>query len=77
MKTATKQQWTHKVVKTQRGSDGQWFRYAGRAFASLDEAVTYAEQFAGDQTGVSGTRILVVARKGGGIVRDIKTTATA
>ena len=61
-------QWTHKVVKTQRGMDGKWFRYpAAATFASEPQAHDYAKQFAAEQKGVPGTRILVVARKGGAV----------
>ncbi len=58
--------WNYKVVKTQRGSQGQWFRYpAAATFATKSEAEDYARNFAAQQRGVAGTRVLVVARKGG------------
>ena len=65
--------WTHKVVKAQRGSQGQWFRHRA-AFTSADEAaaVAYAERFAADQVGVPGTRILVLTRKGDRLVREFR-----
>lgn len=60
--------WTHKVVKMARGGDSKWFahRTAG-TFPSEAEAVAYAESFAAEQreSGVSGTRIVVIVRKGG------------
>jgi hypothetical protein len=58
--TATK---TYRVIKTQRGTDGRWFRYAPvrHRFTSADEANTYAQQFAESQAGVGGTRIIVVS----------------
>lgn len=73
MSTTTKTAWTHKVVKAQRGSQGQWFRHPA-AFTASDEAtaVTYAERFAADQAGVPGTRILVLARKGDRLVREFR-----
>lgn len=75
MTTATqKQAWTHKVVKTQRGNNGQWFRYpAAATFANEADAIAYAESFAAEQSDIAGTRILVVTRKGGRVVRDITT----
>ena len=60
--------WTHKVVKTQRGHQGQWFRYPAAMTGSLVEALAYAHQFAHEQRAVGGTRILVIARKGGACV---------
>lgn len=72
--TATeKKPWAYKVVKTQRGGDGKWFRYRA-AFTTADEsaAIAYAEQFAADQAGVPGTRIIVVTRKGDRLVREFR-----
>lgn len=72
----TKAKWAYKVVKAQRGTQGQWFRHpAAATFADAADAVAYAERFAADQRGVAGTRILVVARKGGEVVRDIRVEA--
>lgn len=65
----TKTKWAFKVVKAQRGMQGQWFRYrAAATFETQAEAEKYAREFAEDQRGVAGTRILVVARKGGATV---------
>jgi len=76
MKTIeTKKAWAFKVVKTQRGCQGEWFRYpAAATFADQVEAEAYAREFADEQKGVAGTRILVVARKGGRVVADIKVS---
>ncbi len=73
MSNSIRKPWAYKVVKTQRGGQGQWFRYPA-AFTSADEAeaVKYAEGFAADQAGVAGTRILVLARKGDRVIRDIR-----
>jgi hypothetical protein len=73
--TATQKPWTVKVVKSQRGGDGQWFRYpAAATFTDEAEAIAYAEQFAADQkaAGVTATRFLVLARKGDQLIREIK-----
>lgn len=68
-----KSKWQYKVVKTQRGQQGQWFRHRA-AYTSVDEAsaVQYAEGFAAEQqaAGVTGTRVLVLARKGDRVVRE-------
>lgn len=63
--------WAYRVVKTQRGGDGRWFRYPS-AYTSADEgeAIAYAERFAAEQAGVPGTRILVLGRKGDRLVRS-------
>jgi hypothetical protein len=67
--------WAYKVLKTQQGSQGEWFRYPA-AFTTADqaEAVAYAERFAAEQTaaGVARTRILVLARKGDRVVREFR-----
>jgi hypothetical protein len=60
------------VTKKQRGGQGQWFSYPSRRFATKQEACDYAESFAVEQSGVPGTRIVVVRRKGQQLVRDIK-----
>jgi hypothetical protein len=71
--TATKQAWTIKVVKSQRGGQGQWFRYpAAVTTTSEADAIAYAEQFAAEQQGVPGTRILVLARKGDRLIREFR-----
>ncbi len=57
--------WTHKVVKKQRGMRGEWFSYpAAMTTNSEQEARNYAEQFAASQraAGVAGTRIVVETR---------------
>ena len=65
--------WAYKVVKSQRGGNGKWFRYRA-AFTSADEseAVAYAERFAAEQAGVPGTRVIVVTRKGDRLVREFR-----
>ena len=56
--------WTHKVVKSQRGADGKWFYYPSTSRFNTEEgALHYAKQFAAEQAGVPGTRILVLSRK--------------
>jgi hypothetical protein len=66
--------WTHKVVKTQRGNRGEWFRYpAAATFSELAEADEYARRFVEEQHAVAGTRILVVQRKGNLTVADYAT----
>ena len=70
MTTEAKTVWTHKVVKKQRGADGNWFKYPAAMTGTLDEADKYAKKFAEDQTGVGGTKILVVARKGNVVIRS-------
>jgi hypothetical protein len=66
----SKKAWAYKVVKTQRGSQGQWFRYPVAAtFLTQVEAEEYAKSFAESQRGVAGTRILVIARKGGDVAK--------
>lgn len=57
--------WNYKVVKSQRGGQGQWFNYPTAAtFVTLAEAEVYAERFAREQAEVGGTRILIRSRKG-------------
>ena len=51
---APKTAWTHKVVKKQRGADGNWFKYPAAMTGTLDEADKYAKKFAEDQTGKGG-----------------------
>ncbi len=66
-------QWTHKVVKMQRGGDSKWFAHkTAGTFASFDEAMVYAESFAAEQraAGVTTTRVTVIARKGGATVAN-------
>lgn len=59
--------WKFKVVKSQRGIDGQWFHYPA-AMTTADEvqARKYAEDFAASQraAGIVGTRINVLTRGG-------------
>lgn len=70
-----KTQWNTKVVKTQRGGDGTWFRYPAAMTATNEsDAVKYAEQFARNQAGVAGTRILVLARKGDRLIREFRVS---
>lgn len=71
--SVAKKTWAYKVVKSQRGGQGQWFRYPA-AFTTADEAeaVEYAGRFAAAQAGVPGTRILVLARKGDRLVREFR-----
>lgn len=57
--------WNYKVVKSQRGMDGKWFRYpAAATFEHFSDAEQYATEFAASQAGVSGTRINVLTRGG-------------
>jgi hypothetical protein len=66
MNTPTNRQWQFRVVKSQRGRNGQWFPYESAAtFATQNDAVQYAERFAREQraAGVVGTRINVMSRK--------------
>ena len=59
--------WTHKVVKKQRGMQGEWFAYpAAVTFSAESEARQYAQAFAASQSaaGVVGTRITVQTRGG-------------
>jgi len=73
--TTTKKTWTTKVVKSQRGGQGEWFRHpAAMTTDNESEAIEYAEQFAAEQkaAGVVGTRILVLARKGDRLIREIR-----
>lgn len=73
MTTTQKKPWAYKVVKTQRGTQGEWFRHRTAAtFAEQADAEEYARRFATEQRGVAGTRILVLARKGGRVVADIR-----
>ena len=58
-----KMNWTHKVVKRQRGTNGEWFSYpAAATFCAESDARVYAARFADDQRGVGGTRIVVQTR---------------
>ena len=54
--------WTHKVIKEQRGHNGNWFRYPTATTGSLEHCSQYAEDFAQEQAGVGGTRIAVYTR---------------
>lgn len=62
----TMSNWTHKVVKRQRGMDGKWFNSRGTAHESEEAAITAAREFAEEQcaAGVTGTEIDIVTRKG-------------
>ena len=72
MATATKKAWAYKVGKTQRGMQGEWFRYpAAATFATQAEGEQYARDFAEQQRGVAGTKILVVTRKGNRVVATV------
>jgi len=57
--------WTHKVVKSQRGTNGRWFAQSSQTFANEQSAREFAEKFAAEQreAGVTGTRINVLSRK--------------
>ena len=69
MKNSTTNYWTHKVVKSQRGMNGEWFRYrAATTTRDVGQAIAYARRFAAAQAGVAGTKILVVQRKGNRVV---------
>lgn len=56
--------WTHKVVKTQRGGQGEWFRYRAATTGSERDCRRYARDFAEEQRDIGGTRILVLTRGG-------------
>lgn len=58
--------WTHKVVRKSRGIDGQWFAYSTHATGSLDTCTHAAKELAFSlaRSGTTGTRVLVLARKG-------------
>lgn len=61
----TMKNWTHKVVKKQRGMRGQWFAYPAAMTTDSEQAAKeYAAQFADAQrsAGVVGTRIVVETR---------------
>lgn len=60
-----------RVVKEQRGSDGQWFRYPpGRTrHDTQEQAEAAAAAFAADQAGVAGTRIAVLRLADGVVVK--------
>lgn len=60
-----------RVVKEQRGGDGQWFRHApGRTrHETQAEAEAAAAAFAADQAGVAGTRIAVLRLADGVVVK--------
>lgn len=60
----TKKTWTHKVVKKQRGGQGQWFAYPAAKTGTEAECREYAERFAAEQAGIGGTRIVVLTRGG-------------
>lgn len=49
--------WTHRVVKMSRGSNGEFFAHPGKAFDSFDAACDYARRFHAEQQaslGMSG-----------------------
>ena len=52
------------MVKKQRGGDGKWFNYRGRAFDRESDAMEYAREFANQQRNVPGTKIVVYRRNG-------------
>jgi len=56
--------WTHKVVKKQRGMHGEWFDHATAFTGTESECREYAERFARNQAGVPGTVICVRTRGG-------------
>lgn len=58
------------VTKKQRDSQGQWFAYPSKRFATEQEAIAYADKFAAGQQGVPGTRIVVTARKGDRLIKE-------
>ena len=59
-----------------QGSEGsarqwrQWFRHPAAMTGNKSECTSYAHEFARDQAGTGGTRILVMTR-GGNVVLDI------
>ena len=64
-----KNNWTHKVVKEQRGMQGEWFRYPAAKIGTEEECRKYADEFADEQrtAGVVGTRIRVLTRGSKGV----------
>lgn len=62
--------WKFKVVKFQRGMQGEWFAHPA-AMTTANEAVArkYAEEFVTEQraAGVVGTRINVLTRGGNNV----------
>lgn len=62
----------YEVAKKQRGNQGEWFSYPAKRFTTAEAALEYAEDFANQQSGVSGTRIVVTKRKGSVVIKDIK-----
>lgn len=60
-----KSAWKFKVVKKMRGHNGEWFGFpAAATFAALEDATTYAREFAAEQraAGVASARITVLTR---------------
>ncbi len=68
--------WTFKVVKKQRGMQGQWFAYPAAKTGTETECREYAAHFAEQQKGIGGTRIVVLTR-GGKLVTEHRTTDNA
>lgn len=68
--------WTHKAVKMQRGSAGEWFSYPAATTGTEEECRACAERFAAEQTaaGVVGTRIVLLTR-GGKFVAEYRVGA--
>ena len=65
--TTTHNAWKFKVVKKQRGLQGEWFAYPAAMTTTTEiEARAYADAFALSQrtAGVLGTRIVVLTRGG-------------
>ena len=63
--------WTHKVVKMSRGSNGEWFAHrAAATFADFGSACDYARKFHAEQQAILGAsdghKFCVVARRSGG-----------
>lgn len=70
--------WTHKVVRKSRGTDGRWFAHRTHATGSLEECVASAAVLAAElaTAGITGTCVVVLARKGGACVVEHRITAT-
>lgn len=62
----------YEVTKKQRGDGGKWFSYKACRFATVSQALEYAEEFALQQEGVAGTVIVVTERKGQRLIKEFR-----
>lgn len=66
--------WKYSVYKISRGSNGRYFRYpAAATFHSETEAAQYAREFAAQQRGVAGSKIVAARRRGDKTIVEINT----